>query len=171
MPNYAYVEASLACPGCGQYRTDLAAFQWGYLAGYAPRPDTLYRVGDPIRWRVCNGSVPRWAAIEGGVDDNACNVGDPAIADLYARDELQSWLADDCAQCGASSDGASVEIRQGVIVRASIVPRGFFQTAAPSGLLKVEACGALTAIPDEPLVQLTGCGPPSFWTEADRARP
>lgn len=162
MPSYSYVEAPMSCPACGKVHTDMAAFQWGYAAGYSPREAHIYRIGDRIRWRICEGAVPRWAALDGD-EGHAQNIGDPAQRDLYALDTLQTWLAGPCGRCGERSDGAAVEIRNGRIVHAGILPAGTLPFSAPSGLLAFAADGSLRAIPDEPMSNHRDCGPVIFW--------
>jgi|GEM_PF-5854416 len=172
MPNFSYVEAHPACRNCGVVQTDLISFQWGYLPGYGPRTEHIYRVGDPIAWRRCgDGTVPAWTFFHEGGDDIACNAGSPAIGDLHALDLQQAWLAESCRSCGEPMGGASVEIRGGIIVRASILPAGGLGVSGPEDLWRIEEDGSLSPIPEPVMSVRADCGPRAFWSVADGALP
>lgn len=153
----------MACPACGQVHTDMAAFQWGYSAGYGPRKEHIYQLGDAIRWRTCGGTVPRWAALEGD-EGHSLNIGDPIHHNLLALDTLQTWLAQPCSHCGTSSDGAVVDIRAGRIAQASILPAGTLPFVPASGLIAQGPDGSMHAISDEPMSAHRDCGPVTFWS-------
>ena len=118
MPDYAYLETELPCPHCGRRVGDLLWFQWGYCAGYAPRPASTYAPGDRLRWRrTDDGGVPAWTSFVAGGRGAGSNLGDPAVRDLVVRDTAQYWLREPCPHCGGALDGGAVEIRGGAVVR------------------------------------------------------
>ena len=125
MPDYAYLETALPCPHCGRQVADLLWFQWGWCAGYAPRPESTYVPGDAIRWRRApDGTVPAWTSFRAGDASAGSNLGDPAVRDLVVRDSAQYWLLDPCPYCGGALDGGAVEIHGGVVSRGWLLRPG-----------------------------------------------
>jgi hypothetical protein len=165
MPNYAYVQCDPSCPNCGTVQTDLIAFQWGYLPGYGPRAGRIYSAGDPVIWRACrDGTVPPWTFFYGGEDNDTCNAGDPAIADLYALDQQQTWLFEDCRFCGKPMGGGLVEIRKGILIRAWVQRADAGRVVAASGLVRIEPCSTLSELIEPEMQIRRGCGPLAFWS-------
>jgi hypothetical protein len=94
--------------------TDELWFRWGYCSGRAATPESTYRPGDRMRWRVCGSrKVPPWTQFGGDSDPGGANLGSPDIPDLLVRDLGQTWLFEDCGQCGVRLHGGVVEIRNG----------------------------------------------------------
>ena len=168
MPIYAYVEAHPTCPYCGAQLTDLISFQWGYLPDYQPCDEYVYRVGDAIRWRLCEGTIPAWTFFPPPSPHarEPCNAGDPRVTDLFARDNQQDWLADPCPRCSAKMGGAIVEIRAGLLVSARVCRDD--EIAFPSGdLAAVLPTGDHVAVTRAPMRVRSDCGEPTFWRAGD----
>jgi hypothetical protein len=137
MPNYCYLETYLHGPSCGAVVGDMVWFQWGFSPGRLPQPAYIYHLGDAIRWRRAgsgpDGVAPAWTYFEGSArgkgDDLEANLGDPAIADLIVQDPVSYLWRDPtkrprCPKCGEFLEGAAIEFRDNVIVRAWISAPG-----------------------------------------------
>ena len=76
MPSFAIVEADSRCPSCcSPLPRHLVGFQWGYCFVPLGSSYAMYRVGEPLRWRLDrSGSVPAWCYFLGGTGGN---IGDP----------------------------------------------------------------------------------------------
>jgi hypothetical protein len=121
MALYAFLLTPVQCPSCGQTVTDELWFRWGYCRGRAPAPESTYRPDDPMRWRECgSGKVPPWTQFGGESDPGGGNMGSPDIPNLLVRDLGQSWLFEDCRQCGVRLHGGVVEIRNGRVRRGRL---------------------------------------------------
>ena len=163
MPHYAYVEANPSCPYCGAPLTDLIAFQWGYLPGYQPRKDHIYKIGDAICWRMCQGTIPVWTAFRRPLDDGPYNVGDPRVTDLFGRDNQQTWLAEACPRCSTKMGGAIVEIRAGRLASARVSRDGEI-SLPPGDLLSILATGEIVPVDEHDMRLRSDCEePPVFW--------
>jgi hypothetical protein len=169
IPLYAYVEANPSCPYCGAPLTDLIAFQWGYLPDYQPCDEHIYRLGDVIQWRLCQGAIPTWTFFDppSQFAREPCNAGDPRVTDLFARDMQQDhWLTGPCPRCSAKMGGAIIEIRAGRLVSARVYRDG--EIALPPGdLVSISATGELVPIAEPPMRFRSDCGEPTFWRAGD----
>lgn len=126
MPSYAFFEGPITCQ-CGDIITDVAWFQWGYCAGYAPHPDSIYRIGDSIRWRKCkDGTIKNWVYFSNG----GGNIGEPGVTDLIVLDNVSAQHIETCPSCGIMLGGLFVRILGGVIRDVSVYERGQFPEEA-----------------------------------------
>ncbi len=150
MPYYAYVQADLRCPSCGAPVSDMVVFSWGFCPGSVLRDTYLYHLGDPIYWRrLKDGSAPAWTDFL--VGEKGANIGDPAITNLIARDMQQFYWTDPaerlrCGTCRNILEGAAVEIREGLLVRAWIYQPGDLDNDID--LYVIQDDGTLKPIPE-----------------------
>jgi len=112
MPSFATVEADIRCPSCSApLPGHLVGFQWGYCSVSLGTACTIYRVGEPVLWRLDrSGSVPAWCYFP---DGSGGNIGDPAYADLLIRES--ELFGQRCSGCGHGFVDVGVVIRGGVI--------------------------------------------------------
>ena len=93
MPSYAHVRGEQTCPHCGGdfffEGGTVLSFQWGYCPARYIVDGEIYEVGDALRWRTDKaGIIPPWTYFKGL--DQAGNIGDPAVANLVARETAGS---------------------------------------------------------------------------------
>lgn len=119
MPTFATVEADIRCPSCDSLLPKHSVgFQWGYCFVPLGNSIVMYRVGDPLRWRLDrDGAVPPWSYFWGGTGGN---IGDPMYTDLLIReDEL---FGQRCPNCEHGFVDVGVIIRGGIIQEVRAFP-------------------------------------------------
>jgi hypothetical protein len=132
MPSSAFLDMDLRCPGCGATLSGIVWFQWGYCGASVPVKESLYRVGDNIRWYACmDGTILPWTEFDDGNKGWGSNIGDPQIRNIIVRDDRQfGWDHPEdrrvCSSCASPIEGAVVEIRDGQIVGGRIFQSGEF---------------------------------------------
>lgn len=124
VPLLAHLTAEIRCPKCSDLVADTVQFQWAYCRGYRAVPETSYRVGDEVRWRICpDGSIPAWSFF----GDGDGNVGDPDVRNVIVRD---CWLEDALHGCGEVLGGVALEVREGTITRVWGYASGDFDNSS-----------------------------------------
>jgi hypothetical protein len=152
MAIFAHLMTDLRCPSCNTVVSDVVWFQWGFCRGYDMWPESLYHLGDTIRWQHCdNGSILSWVLFYDGERQWGGNVGDPAIKNLMVRDWYQFYWEDPaqrrrCETCQGVLEGAMVEIRDGVVKRAWIYQPGEFDNETQEYI--IQADGTLKPMPE-----------------------
>ncbi len=119
MPTFATVEADIRCPSCNSpVPGHLVGFQWGYCSVPLGSSYVMYRIGEPLLWRLDRrDTVPAWSYFQGGTRGN---IGDPTYADLLIReDEL---FGQKCTNCEHGFVDVGVYIRGGVIREVRAFP-------------------------------------------------
>ena len=175
MAAHAHLLTDLRCPYCEAIVTDLVWFQWGYCPSYGVNYEYLYRIGDAIRWMTADDdSTPAWTYF----DRRGGNIGDPAFADVIARDTTEFYWTTQaerrtCRSCQRPLDGAAIEIRGGVIVGSWIYRDSELDNDVD--FYVVEPDGRRTPKPEwnnrpMPLIGGGRAPPPNSMTEAERRR-
>ena len=141
MPPFATVEADIRCPSCcAPLPGHLVGFQWGYCSVPLGTAYAMYRVGEPVLWRLDrSGSVPAWCYFLGGTGGN---LGDPAYADLLIRES--ELFGQRCPNCGHGFVDVGVVIRGGVIHEV----RAFMEEVAASEVSLIEREREVTPKPE-----------------------
>jgi hypothetical protein len=144
MPHYAYLKTNLYCPQCAKRLTDMVWFQWGFCPGYAPQKKHIYQLGDAIVWKSCTpGKIPAWTFFH---PDAGANIGTPTIKDIVIRDTAQYFLLEACSRCGQRLGGATLEVKDGRIIRAWLARPDEFDDTIEYYI--IEADGSLKPMPE-----------------------
>lgn len=164
MVKYAHLEVDLRCPSSEAVISDLVWFQWGYCRAYAPWPDYIYHIGDRLYWQSCtDGRIPAWTYFWDGRREVGGNIGDPSVTHLIVKGGLEFyWEGPDQRWqdlCGQPIQGAAIEIKDGIIIRAWLYLPGEFPSEANEYIVQED--GSLTPMTewaDHPMDSLPpGC--------------
>src|SRR4051794_16466974 len=123
MPSYAFVRAPLYCPSCRHTVADEVWVQWGYCRGRAPYPESVYAIGDAVRWMACGGRVHAWSYLVVDGEGRGGNFGQSDVLDVLIRDRGQQWLREACPSCGAVWGGGVARVSGGRFTDAWLAPR------------------------------------------------
>jgi hypothetical protein len=120
MAKYAFLSYDIKCLKCNALIINEIPFQWGYCVGSLPRSETLYSIGDLIRWhKAPNGSIFPWTYFWREGHEFGGNLGDDTIVNLVL---CASWPTGvpglTCHQCSSAWGGVAIDIRDGSIHHA-----------------------------------------------------